>query len=619
MFNRSTSGRRATVVAAACATFFASMWPTASRADEPQSVVITAARAPQPLTDAIAHTTLLTRTDIERSQAVDLAALLASEAGIQLASNGVRGTATSLFMRGAPTRQVLVLIDGVALARQDATGQVGIEHLMLDQVERIEIVRGNVSALYGSGAVGGVIQVFTRRGGAAQAAVQAELGARGFAQIAAQVSGGTGRSQWSLGVSGQRDQGLSALNPAQVPAANADRDGYRNLGATLNASHELATGHTLAFGWVHSDGRLAYDSAFGAPADVQDSRTRKDLLSLSSDNRITPTWTSRVRLSSQRDDARNHETGLYGYQDRYVTRAQGLSWVNELVLTPHTRWTAGIEQQQQRIDADDGFGGVYDHARAVTALFAGVSMQLGAHALALNLRRDRTGGVGARNSGRLGWGWQLESAWKLFASAGNAFSAPPLGYLYAPYFGNPALRPEVSRSAEAGLQFARAGQRLRATLFQTRVEDELEFDLGSYTFGNIARTRNRGLELSYAGRVGATDVRASLTAQRPVDDVTGARRLRRSDALASVSASHDLGQGWRIGLAGRYASARSDVGDARLAAYTVIDATTQWDVRPDLQWFARVENVGDARYQTALGYNQAPRGLFTGLRWRLAL
>jgi vitamin B12 transporter len=177
----------------------------------------------------------------------------------------------------------------------------------------------------------------------------------------------------------------------------------------------------------------------------------------------------------------------------------------------------------------------------------------------------------------------------------------------------------VSRSAEVGLQFARAGQRLRATLFQTRVEDELEFDLGSYTFGNIARTRNRGLELSYTGRVGATDVRASLTAQRPVDDVTGARRLRRSDALASVSASHDLGQGWRIGVAGRYAGARNDVGDVRLAAYTVIDATTQWDVRADLQWFARVENLGDARYQTALGYNQAPRGLFTGLRWRLAL
>lgn len=156
-----TSAPCAHPAVASCLAAFALCAPTSAvLADPVPTVVVTAARSPQLLTDTLPHTTVLLREDIERSQALDLPALLAAEAGVQFASNGGRGTATSLFMRGAPSRQVLVLVDGVPLARQDASGQVGIEHLMLDQVERIEVVRGNVSAMYGGGAIGGVIQVF---------------------------------------------------------------------------------------------------------------------------------------------------------------------------------------------------------------------------------------------------------------------------------------------------------------------------------------------------------------------------------------------------------------------------------------------------------------------------
>ncbi len=612
----------AVALTAACACLYPAL---ASADDAPPSptstIVITAARAPQALTDALPHTTVLSRVDIERSQAVDLAALLAAEAGVQLASNGVRGTPTALFLRGAPTRQVLVLVDGVAISRQDATGQVGIEHLMLDQVERVEIVRGNVSALYGSGAVGGVIQVFTRQGEAAQTTLRAELGARGFAHAGLQSTGTLGSTRWSLGLSSQRDKGLSALDVSQVPQANPDRDGYQQNAATLNLNQALAAGHSVSFGWMHSDSRLAYDSAFGAPADLQDSRTRKQVLRLASDNRINAQWSSRLQLSQQRDVVSAIESGDFGYRDRYQTRVTGLNWNNDWMLSAHTRLAAGLDLQRQSIDAVDGFGGDYRKARNATALFAGLHSTLpsalGPHTVNLQLRRDQMDGVGGHSSASLGWAWQVSAPWKLFASAANAFSAPPLGYLYAPYYGNPALRPELSRSVELGLQWAASGQRARATLFSTRVSDELDFDLQTYTFGNLARTRNQGLEMSYAGRLGATDVRASLTLQRPLDDVSGLRRLRRSDSLASINASHLLGHGWRAGAALRYSGERSDVGNAVLAAYTVIDATLQWDFSRSGQWFARLENLGNARYQTAYGYHQASRGLFAGLRWRL--
>lgn len=588
-----------------------------AHADGPATVVVTAARASQLLTDALPHTTLLQRVDIERSQAVDLAALLAAEASVQFASNGGRGTATALFLRGAPTRQVLVLVDGMPLSRQDASGQVGIEHLMLDQIERIEIVRGNVSALYGGGAVGGVIQIFTRRpGGQPQASLRLEAGSRGLVHGAAQASAQLGATAVSLGVSRVSDRGFSALDPASLPAANPDRDGYGNTSAAFNLSRALADGHSLALGWVHSDGRLDYDSAFDTPADLQRSRTRKDLFSLRSDNQISAAWHSSASLSTQREDVRQQTTGTVGADSRYRTRSDVLNWVHTLALSPAATLTGGLDVQRQSVDVDDGYGGIYARGRTVAALFGSAQWKLGAHHVALSLRHDDVQGLGGHSSGSLGWGWQLAPAWTLIAQAANAFSPPPLGYLYAPYFGNPQLQPELARSAELGLQFAAAGQRLRATLFQTRVRQELDYDTTSQRFENLARTRNRGLELSYDGRVAATDLRASLTAQDPLDADTGARRLRRSQVLASASVSHDLGGGWRAGLALRHAGARPDDGGVTLAAYTVGDVTLQWQVRAGWQWFARIENLGAAQYETARGYQQAPRGLFTGLRWQ---
>ena len=185
MSNTLPAHRAATLLAAGVAALSSL---SAAAADQPATVIVTAARTPQLLTDTLPHTTVLLRRDIEQSQAVDLPSLLAMEAGVQFAANGGRGTATGLFLRGAPTRQVLVLVDGVPLSRQDASGQVGIEHLMLDQAERIEIVRGNVSALYGGGAVGGVIQIFTRQPTARpDGSLRLEAGARGLVHGSAQL------------------------------------------------------------------------------------------------------------------------------------------------------------------------------------------------------------------------------------------------------------------------------------------------------------------------------------------------------------------------------------------------------------------------------------------------
>lgn len=606
-------------LAAACAALYlapAAAQLTANTQLDP--VIVTATGHPQALTDTVAHSTVLTREDIERSQAVDLPALLVREAGVQLARSGGRGNATTLFLRGAPSSQVLLLIDGVPQTRQDASGAISIEHLMLDQVERVEIVRGNVSAIYGSGAIGGVIQIFTRRGSGSKLAVDltGEGGSLGYARFAANASGQSGATRYAVGVSGQQTDGYSTMDPAIFPAANPDRDGYRNLSGSASISHEIATGHSLALALAQSDGKLDYDSAFATPADIQTSRTRLSNVRLTSSNAIGEKWNSQLALGWQRDDSEAHESGAFGFDSEYVTTTRLASWNNRFDVSEQWRIDAGVEWQGQSIDANDGYGGQFDKSRDVWSVLGGAQGDLGASSLQFNVRYDDVGDVGSQTTGYAGYGWQFAPAWKLLASASNAFNAPPLGYLYAPYFGNPDLRPEEATSYELGLQYAAGDQRVRATLFKSRVRNQFQYDLTTNRFENIARTNNEGLELSYSGSFGATELAAGLTLQDPVNAITGQRLLRRSDTLASASIWHTMGNG-RIGAQWAYAGSRDDIGGVRLASYSVFDLLAQWDITPAVQLFGRIENLTDEDWQTVYGYPQPGRGAFVGLRLKL--
>jgi vitamin B12 transporter len=580
-------------------------------------VTVTATGYPQLLTESLAHSTVLTREDIERAQAVDLPALLAREAGLQMARSGGRGAATTLFLRGAPSSQVLLLIDGVPQTRQDASGALSVEHLMLDQVDRVEIVRGNVSAIYGSGAVGGVIQVFTRRGsGPPGGDVTAEGGAYGYARAGANASGQFGATRLAIGVAGQRSDGFSAQDATVNPAVNPDRDGYRNGSGSASIAYEVAAGHTLGLALTQSDGRLDYDSAFASAVDTQSSRTKVSTVRLASSNQFTGDWQSQLGVGWQRDDSRFIESGEFGYSSHYTSGNQLLAWNNRIALNPDWKLSAGFEWQRQSIVTDDGFGGQYSQSRNVGALFAGAQGQFGAGSVQINLRHDDVGGSGGQTTGYLGYGLQLAPQWKLTASASSAFNAPPLGYLYAPYFGNPALQPEAARSYELGLQYAAAGQWLRATLFNSRVRNEFQYDPRTNVFENIASTDNRGLELSYKGVLGTTELGASLTVQDPIDADTGQRLLRRAGKLASATVWQPVGA-CRIGAQWAYVGARSDNGGVTLAGYSLLDLLAQWDVARGVQIFGRIENLLDEQYQTVDGYNQAGFGAFVGLRWTI--
>ena len=600
------------------------LWPIALLATFPalaqtqlKEVVVTANRSEQLLTDALPHTTVIGRDVIDRSQAVDLPTLLTTEAGFQFTQNGGRGTSANLFLRGSASLQVLVLVDGVPLTKQDTTGTVSLEHIMLDQVERVEVVRGNVSAIYGSGAIGGVIQVFTRKGQSQPAGfVQVEAGAYGSARASTGFSGQVGDTRFSFGVGRHTTRGFSSMDVSQYPNENPDRDGYRNTNYNLNLSHELARGHTLGLRTQGAEGKFEFDGGgFGAPSDIYKGINTLRTWSLYSHNQITRDWRSELTFSRARErsvyDAR---LTMFPYDSAAVTHGRTLNWTNAVALGP---WllTAGAEHQRQLIDTIDSFATQLNRERGVTSLFAGLSGRFDQHSMQFNVRRDDADGLAAKTTGYAAYGFQITPAWKMIASASSAFNLPPLGYLYDPFSGNASLQPETARSAEFGVQWAQNGQIVRATAFKTNISNLLQYDFATFAFNNVTNASNKGLEVSYTGKVMGADLRGSLTVQDPIDESTGLRLIRRARTMGSIGASIPL-EKWTLGGDLRCTGGRPDTpGNPPLNAYAVANLTARYAVTREIALTARIDNLFDRQYQTAYGYNQSGRAVYVGILW----
>jgi len=581
--------------------------------------VVTANRSEQLLTDALPHTTVIGRDLIERSSAIDLPNLLASEAGFQFTQNGGRGTASTLFLRGSAAMQVLVLIDGVPLTKQDSTGTVSIEHIMLDQIERVEIVRGNVSAIYGSGAIGGVIQVFTRSGSGKPAAyVKSEFGALGTASLVTGASGKVGDTRFTFGVGRHVSSGFSSMNASQYPSENPDADGYQNTNYNFALSQELTTGQTVGFRTQGSDGRFDTDGGgFGSASDVYTGRSKLDTMAFYSHNQISTNWRSEVTFSEGRERSIYDATLTTSpYSSEALTRVKTLN-VTQLVGLGSWLVTAGAETQNQRIDATDNYASDINRQRDVTSYFGGLSGKLGLNSMQLNIRRDSADDLASKTTSYAGYGYQLTPSFKLIASISTSLNLPPLGYLYDPYYGNTDLKPETARSKEIGVQWAKEKQVLRATYFDTRVEDQLQYNFDTSTFGNISSASNKGVEVSYSGHLYGTDLRGSLTLQDPMNESTGEQLVRRPRVMASLGASK-LVEKWTFGGDFSYTGTRPDAsGNPDLGAYVLANLTARYPLSQQVAFTSRVINVLDRKYQTAYGYNQTGRALYAGLIWQM--
>lgn len=585
-------------------------------------IVVSATGFAQPIDDVLASVSLIDRDAIAASGVHDVPTLLATLADVQLTSNGGMGQSGNVFVRGFGGPDVLVLLDGVPLNAQDSTGVAYLNNLDADQIERIEVVRGDVSAIYGSGAVGGVVLITSRKAGATpRASAGLQIGSRHTFTTTANASTTVGSTRVQAGIARDTTAGFSAANPAQFPLANPNDNGVRSTTGSASIEHDLAPGQTIGLRAYAGRGQASYDStAYATPTDTNQSTTTQELYQLYADNRIDAGWSSHLQLSQQTTSNTIDNFSAYPFSSNFRTRVQQLLWKNVVKIGAGWTATGGVDLQHQSIAS--ATGDIASTTRDVGAGFVGIEGALGPNQLQVNVRDDSIQGGGTHPTGYLGYGRELGHGFKAVASWSSAFNAPPLGYLYAPYYGNAQLRPEQAHSVEGGLQWSEGTDRVRATVFQTRATDQWLYDTATSTFENIASSRTRGLELSAHARRLDWRIDANLTLQQPVNlALAGNPTLQRqARTLGNLDLSRVIGR-VRVGALIHYTGPRWDqspAGPVTLGSYATVGLTAGGALNAHWDWNARVQNLLDKQYQTVWGYNPEPFGVFVGVTWHPA-
>jgi vitamin B12 transporter len=588
----------------------------AQPAPEDDAVVVTASRTQMRIRDAIPHTTVLTQKEIRDSQAVDLPTLLKSEAGFEFTQNGGIGGVSGIFMRGGRSAQALILVDGVRV--EDAGfGTSAIQHIMLDEVERIEVVRGNVSSLYGSGAIGGVVQVFTKRGRGKPAPYGEVLwGERDTTKLRAGYGGQSGDTRFNITASKFGTAGFSAIDPSLAPSANPDRDGYRNESIAGSISRQISRRHELGASFFSARGRLDFDSAFNTPTTTHQSTQKLGMSQVYWEASFVEPWKSRLTAAEGTDYRTDLRNGAFSSSSN--TRGRQLIWDNELRLTPEHKLLAGLEHLRQELD-NSSIGRRARHADIGRLGYLG---RLGDHSLQLNLRSEHYSDFGQADTYYAGYGFDLTDAWRLTAAASTAFRAPTFQDLHG-FGGNPQLRPERARTREAGVQWAAGPNRVRVVAFDTEFQDAITFDLATFSIRNVRKANNTGIESSYSGNVGGFDLRLSFTVQDPVEQEPGGaeqQAIRRAKRFGSLAAFRTLGD-WRLGAQLNAAGERRDnhiVTGASLqeGGYAVLDLTARYQATKELFAGLKLENALDEKYRLVHGFNSPRRALFLTAGWQ---
>ena len=593
-------------------------------------VLVTATRTEQRLADSLPSATVITRSQIESSQTPGLVELLGRQAGVEFARTGGPGSQASLFLRGTNSSQTLVLVDGVRL-NTALTGAAALGGVSLDSIERIEIVRGNLSSLYGSEAIGGVIQIFTRGADRSGFEIGGEAGSgdmRAANVYAAQrLDGGS----IALSAAGRRSSPFSAIDTSQViagpfaPGANPDIDGNRNGSASLRAQGKAGPVDLAASLWG-SRNDTDFDSTADGPTATHEEKSRQRAMQASAAGQLAERWRAQLTVARTDDDTTNASSEPWSFNSgEFESSNRTVTLANEIRLGELATATLAYEYLQQRGAStayDPDFGGVLTRfERRVNSVRAGIDARGGPHRLQANVRWDDYSDVGAATTGLVAYGFDVDPRWRVSAQLATAFRAPSFNDLYYPFFGNPGLSPERSRSGELALRYSEDSASLSAAVFRNRTSDLIVYDAAAQQARNVASADIDGIELIASGRLQGWQLQADASYTRAEDSSTGERLLRRAPYRIHLAAARTFGR--FDGLfevtynAERYDSDINTYARTELASYTLARLALAWRATDWLRLTLRLENLFDAGYELVDGYSTAGLGVFAGVTLRL--
>ena len=594
---------------------------SAQSATDLDQVVVTATRTESSIADSLFPVQVIDRDEIERSQARSLPDLLRGRAGIDVGNQGGNGKISTLFLRGTESDQVLVLVDGVRIGSATA-GLVSFQDIPVEQIDRIEIVRGPRSSLYGSEAVGGVIQVFTRHDqGAFAPRFRIGIGSHNLREASVGIGGSGERGWYGADFAWQRTDGINACNGSATLFAGCfvdepDRDGYRN--ASLNLRGGIDLGETLNLE-AHALRAEAFNEFDGSLYGGNEADNIQQALSA----KLAWTPSQRVAVTAQfggsddnSDNSFDDHAGTTTHVGHFDTHRTTASLQGDFSVAEGQALSAGADWQRDRIDSNTDFDVT---GRDNTGVYVEYLARFGAQQLQASLRNDDNEQFGNHATGSLGWGLQFGDGFKLTASHGTAFKAPTFNDLYYPFFGNPGLEPETSRSTNIGISQHAAHWSWTLDAYETRIDDLISYDSSIFLPNNIDKARIRGVEFTVDATLAGWDLGAQLSHADPrsqsgsTDGKLLARRARNSGRIDLDRAFGAFRFGATLNASGpRYDDAANTV---RLGGFATTDLRFEYAFDRDWTLQARATNVFDRHYETVAWYNQPGREFGLSLRY----
>ncbi|UCE88206.1 MAG: TonB-dependent receptor [Pseudomonadota bacterium] len=575
-------------------------------------IIVSATRTAQTVDETLSPVIIIGREEIERNPASDVPNLLQQQAGIDVARTGGAGQLTSVFIRGADSNHTLVMIDGVRM-NPGTIGIAAIQNISLNMVERIEVVKGPRSTLYGSDAIGGVINIITRRG------------QKGI-QYNASVGGGSNNTkEFKLGAHNrQEDRGaginISALDTDGIPPrTDSDAGGaYDNLSYDIHARKRVFGNSDVKLSYWRSEGTANYVDFLLSPVS-QD--YRNSIGTVGFDTRATDNWISKARLSQMKDKIEQNQGPDFTRTERLA-----LDWQNDIQIGEAHLVTAGLYLSDEDVRSQV-FGTGFDETLYQNAAFAQDNTRIGKHHIVAGARYNDHKTAGDHTTWNLEYGYDVLPQLRVIGAANTGFRAPDGTDLYG-FGGNPDLKPETSQNTEISLRFnASSRHSAYVNAFNNNIDDLIEYvDPDGFPGPipgenqNVGRARVRGVELGYGFQHQGLALRAGAVYQDPENLDTGTQLLRRSKESASVSVAYDRPR-YKVAADVRYTGERKDFNDfgtiVTLDSYTLVNLSGDFRLTRAWTLTGRVENLFDANYTLVSGFNAPGLSAFVEIRWAM--
>ncbi|MND58259.1 Vitamin B12 transporter BtuB precursor [compost metagenome] len=586
------------------------------------NTLISANRQVEDRTQTSAANTVFTRDDIDRLQPSSVTDLLTRVPGVQVSRTGGRGSLPGIFIRGTKSAQSLVLVDGMRIANT-SSGDSGLQFLNIDQVERVEVLRGSRSAIYGSDAIGGVIQIFTRRADKPGLQPRLHLGAGSNQtwQRDVGLSGGDDRTRFNLAAGLEESAGIDATRESYP--ANADHDAYRNKSLSLNLSHVVSESLELGLNLLDSRGRSEYDNLFGDGSEPYTDFTVSSVGTYA-DAQLTETWHSRLELghSENRDTKRD---SLQAGGSEFNTYRDAINWQNDLSLDERHNLLLGGDWYEDRLHASTDFD---EDSRWNRAAFVQHRYKGDSFSTELGVRRDQNQQFGGQNSWSASLTVPINPDNDLLWSYSEGFRAPTFNDLYYPDFSNPDLKPERSKSYELQWRSRLSeSSQLEASLYRTDLRNAITLG-DNFIPHNVGSARINGFEASLRQDWFGWQSNLGLSLIDPRDRDSGHTLERRARRTLSLDLDRQFD---RLGLGASWQAVSSSYADAenerKLSGYGLLGLRSSWALSREIRLELKAENVLDKTYSRAqynygteyADYREEGRTWLLGITWTPAL